>query len=59
MPIVVRALRTIPKGLVGHLESIEVNLDVAQNQHESSNGFLTTTVAGCDLYQELVTSNNQ
>ena len=32
VPIVIGALRTIPKGLVGQLESIEVNLDVAQIQ---------------------------
>ena len=30
--IVIGALGTIPKGLVGHLESIGVNLDVAQIQ---------------------------
>ena len=30
MPIVVGALGTIPKGLVGHLESLGVNLDVSQ-----------------------------
>ena len=32
VPIVIGALRTIPKGLVGQLESIGVNLDVAQIQ---------------------------
>ena len=46
VPIVIRALGTIPNGLVGHLESIGVNLDVAQ---ESSDGFSTTKFAGCDL----------
>ena len=30
MPIVVGALGTIPKELVGHLESLGLNLDVAQ-----------------------------
>ena len=30
MPIVVGALGTIPKGLVGHLERLGVNLDVSQ-----------------------------
>ena len=53
MPIVIGARGTIPNGLVGHLESIGVNLDVA---HESSDGFSTTKSAGCDLYRELVTS---
>ena len=32
VPIVIRALGTITKGVVGHLESIGVNLDVAQIQ---------------------------
>ena len=32
VPIVIGPLGTIPKGLVGHLESIGVNLDVAQIQ---------------------------
>ena len=32
MPIIVGALGTILKGLVGHLESIGVNLHVAQIQ---------------------------
>ena len=32
VPIVIRALRTTPKRLVGQLESIGVNLDVAQIQ---------------------------
>ena len=32
VPILIGALRTIPKGLVGQLESIGVNLDVAQIQ---------------------------
>ena len=32
VPITVRVLGTIPKGLVGHLESIGVNLAVAQIQ---------------------------
>ena len=41
-----RGTWTIPNGLVGHLESIGVNLDVAQ---ESSDGFSTTKFAGCDL----------
>ena len=52
LPIVIGALGAIPKGLVGHLESIGVYLDVA---HESSDGFSTTKFAGCDLYRELVT----
>ena len=30
VPIVIRALGTITKGVVGHLERIGVNLDVAQ-----------------------------
>ena len=38
MPIVIGALGTIPKGLVGHLESIGVNLDVAQIQKTASLG---------------------
>ena len=53
MPIVIGALGTIPKGLVGLLESIGVNLDVA---HEPPHGFSTTKFEGCDLYRELVTS---
>ena len=32
VPIVIGALGTIPKGLVGHLESIGVNLDLAKIQ---------------------------
>ena len=32
VPIVVGALRTIPKGLFGHLDSIGVTLDVARIQ---------------------------
>ena len=32
VPVVIGALRTIPKGLVGQRESIGVNLDVAQIQ---------------------------
>ena len=32
VPIVIRALGTITKGVVGHLESIGVNLDVASIQ---------------------------
>ena len=62
-----RARRTITKGLVGHLENIRANLenlDVAQiqkttllwEQYECTDGFSTTKVAECDLYQELVAS---
>ena len=32
VPIVIGALGTIPKGLVGHLESLGVNLDLAKIQ---------------------------
>ena len=38
VPIVIRALGTIPKGLVGRLASIGVNLDVAQIQKTASLG---------------------
>ena len=39
VPTVIRALRwTIPKGLVGHLENIGMNLDVAQIQKTASLG---------------------
>ena len=62
-----RALRKIPKGLVGHLENIRANLenlDVAQiqkttllwEQYECTDGFSITKVAECDLYRELVAS---
>ena len=38
VPIVIKTLGTIPKGLVGHLESISVNLDVAHIQTTASLG---------------------
>ena len=38
VPTVIRALGTIPKGLVGHLENIGMNLDVAQIQKTASLG---------------------
>ena len=38
VPIVIGALGTIAKGLVGHLESIGVNLDVVQIQKTTSLG---------------------
>ena len=59
--IVVGALRTIPKGLFGHLKSIGVNLDVARIQKTSLLGrarilWRVLKVTGCDLYRELVPS---
>ena len=38
VPTVIRALGTIPKKLVGHLENIGMNLDVAQIQKTASLG---------------------
>ena len=48
VPIDIGAVGTIPKRLIGHLESIEVNLDVAQIQKTALLGtawFSTTKVA--------------